>query len=93
MWLPAAHRPVPRPLPPARELAASVAAQVAVWASARVRSEEGLDALVLAAARAEERRWADASAEEAEVVAEVAEEIWGDLVAEAAQALVELDAA
>lgn len=65
--------------------------QVAAWAGARVRGEAGVEGLVLAAARAEERRWVDAEAEEAEALAEIAEEIWGEALAEAAEALVELD--
>jgi hypothetical protein len=57
----------------------------------RARGDAGLDALVRAAARAEERRWVDTDLEEAEVLAEVVEEIWGDMLGEAAEALMELD--
>lgn len=65
---------------------------MAAWAGARVRTDAGLDAMVLAAARAEERRWVDTEVEEAEILAEIVEEIWGDLMSEAAEALIELDA-
>lgn len=58
-----------------------------------MRGEAGLDALVLAAARAEERRWVDTEAEEADLLSEIAEGIWGDLLGEAADVLLELDAA
>lgn len=57
-----------------------------------MRGEAGVDALVLAAARAEERRWVEAEAEEAEALDEVAEAIWGDMLSEVAEELAELDA-
>jgi len=93
MWLPSSSRAAPKPLPPAAALAAAVRDQVAAWASARVRTESGLDAMVLAAARAEERRWVETEVEEAELLAELAETLWGELVMDAAEVLVELDAA
>lgn len=91
LWLPSAAPP--KPLPSAPALAASVKAHVLGWAGARVRCEAGADAMARAAARAEERRWVEAELEEAEALAEVAEGVWGDLLADAAGALLELDAA
>lgn len=93
LWLPSSQHAAPKPLPPAAALAAAVREQVMAWAGARVRGEAGLDALVLAAARAEERRWVDTEAEEADLLSEIAEGIWGDLLGEAADVLLELDAA